>query len=837
MPTQEPVFAIDDLKCQLCPLWKTSISGAVRRSGVYGRGTGSNGLLVVAEAQGAQEINMGLPLLGDGGELLARAFNTVGIKENESYITCTTRCRPPGNRIPSADEYKTCLAAHATKDLPSKRPTFVLLLGATALRAIGGKPKLTENRGQIFPCTFYGDPAIPTLATYHPKAILMKPALYDVWLSDLQKAMEHLIGYQRPSTLPVHTKVYVKSFTQLKLYVDYINKYHPDVAVDLETTGLIFWKELIASFSLTFEMDGQLISVGTMTIPKPGWWHVDLPHPEIRDLLCPMFSNSDTKFTFHNGDFDTKFLWKNGVFVRNDFDTIDAHLMLDENTSHGLKDLTGRFIPEMAGYEHSIKDQYVPGDMWQAAPEQLLGYNMDDTFATTILKNQFHKRIVHDHLENFFVNHAMPTRRSFTRMSYRGIMVNVPRVKEKSATYRARVKKLESDLFSAVGKKFKWSSSAALGEVLFGDLKLPILATTAKGAPSTNKEVLKELGKKHPVPKMAVEMKHLQKMISTYLDGDIGDGKPKGGMLQYVDDMGRIHADFLTHGTTSGRPSAKAPSLLTIPRDPDIRMNFCAPPGWKLIDLDFSQAELVLLAFLAQDPKLIEAVSSKDMHVYTARTMMKIVGEITKEIRNRAKTVNFRKAYRGGSDGAAEQLGLTEREAKEWFEKWDRTFYKVPLWWQEQERQWREVGIIEGIYGRKRHFPPAFDQKTAAYYDRLSANFPCQNGVADTTNRSLYLIDAALDAIFGWTLSTLYKIPGIVLSVHDSIILEAPDDLAEDVRDIAMEIMSQPLPVINTSLRVDAHIIQAWSENEQEQEEKIVIDDIREELRDDQRVY
>ena len=836
-----PRYALDTTPCKACPLWETSVGGSVRRSAVYGRGTGRYGLMFVVPALTQFDVISGSVFTSrTSSGIFSELLRQVGIPENDCYFTATTRCRPPGDRPVEAADYKACGKEHGSKDLPTERPRLVMLLGAQSLKAILGMPKITERRGIFYDCNYYGEPTIKAMATFHPDAILVKPAYGDTVLSDLRRAREYVEGIMpKKDALPVNQKIFVRSMEQLCLLVEYMRAQTSDIAVDLETTGLCFFKEKIASISFTFNLDdGTMCSVGLLTRPKPDWFYADLEDKTIRSLLQGLFSNDDITFIFHNGDFDTKMLWGAGYYVKNGFDTIDAHLLLDENSSHRLKDLTTIFIAERGGYQHKILEEVGdPAEIANAKAETLLEYNTDDTYNTKFLKDLFGRKLIQEGLDDFFVNHAMPTRRTFTKISFRGILVDRPRLMDTSITYRAKIKALEADLFSAVGSKFEWTSYQQLADMLYNKLNLPVFSTTKTGMPSTNKETLKQLKEMHPAPALVVEMKHLQKMLTTYLDGDDGLGNIKGGMLQYLDKNNRIHSDFLTHGTTSGRPSAKAPSLLTIPRDTDIRMNFMAPEGWALIDLDYSQAELVLLAFLAQDPRLMEAVMSDDMHLHTQIHMMHLtMDQINKETRTTAKTVNFRKAYRGGGRGAATTLKMTEDEAEALFRKWDETYYKVPIWWSEQERQWRENAVVEGIYGRRRHFPPAYDKKTSSYYDRLSANFPCQNGVADTTNRSLYMIDAALERIFGWSLDTMYEVPGLVLSVHDAIILEAPEDLAEDVKQLAIGIMTLPLPKIGISLKLEAKIVHRWGEElpKDTVAEKIIEDDIREELRDDQ---
>ena len=210
----------------------------------------------------------------------------------------------------------------------------------------------------------------------------------------------------------------------------------------------------------------------------------------------------------------------------------------------------------------------------------------------------------------------------------------------------------EEELFTLCNQKFSYSSgSKDLPVVLYHDLKLPIIKRTPKsGAPSTDKDTLKELAKQHEAPALITKLRWYKNMLVKYLDGDDltpeEDRKPNLGFLCHLDENDRIHGPFLTVGTISGRPSCPKPNLLNIPKLAEIRRLFIAEDGFSFIDIDYSQAELVLLAYLANDPAFIEAVNSSDLHTATAKGLMKSE-TIDDEVRRKAKGVNFLKAYGG----------------------------------------------------------------------------------------------------------------------------------------------------------------------------------------------
>jgi uracil-DNA glycosylase family 4 len=819
-------FVVDAVNCNQCPLWATSISGSVRRSGIYGKGSGDNGLLIIGEALGAEEVRLGLPFIGRAGELLSRVLNEVGIDERKAYITNSVRCRPENNRTPTIEESRVCTNIHKYKDLPHPefKPQLVVLLGLVALRNMLSLTGLTDKRGIFYDLEWSKEYKTKVMPTFHPAAVLRQPKLYEILKEDFYKVKGFLndVSY---SGLPSIVSEYINSLDRFLYWMRYLAE-NPDVEVtcDLETTGLSFYKEKIVSISLVFPLpDDTLQGIAFLTIPKPGWWYADLEDNDIVNFIN--LALCDHKMVFQNGDFDTKMLWYNGIKVDNYFDTLDAHHLIDENLPHGLKFMVTQYLPSEAGYQHEINNMIGAKGMYHTAPaEVLLNYNLKDSYYTKVLKNMFVKHLHAEGMTDFYYSHAMPLRRTLTRMSYRGILVDRERVEWLSNEYRNKIKEDEQKLFYLCQKNFNYSSPQQLASVLYNTLGLPILERTKKGFPATGKEILLQLKDQHPAIPVLLTIKHLAKMLSTYLDGRIkDDDADKSGILQYLDSNNRIHGDFLTHGTPSGRLAGRNPSLLNIPRDPQIRMNFIAAPGWKFLDFDFKQAEYVALAYFSQDPNLLEAIEG-DVHERVVRQLMHFEGTITKDIKTQAKIVNYRKIFGGGP---------IDEEMREWYKKWDRTYGIAVAWMYDMQRQWKEKGFIQGIYGRKRRFPPAFDSQIESYYNRLCINFPCQNAVADTTNRSLFLLDAAIERIFGYSHDNIYNIPGIVLAVHDNIITEVPDELVDDMMKIKEEIMTLPLPVFNTSLKVDKHVVQRWGEDQLEQAgsgELDIIADIEEAL-------
>jgi uracil-DNA glycosylase family 4 len=647
-----------------------------------------------------------MPLAGDAGKLLTRILNEVGLSEHEAFITNVVRCRPQNDRAAYAAEYKACMANHAMRDVPdgslsTNPPKLIVLLGALPLRTILGLQKITENRGIIFDCPMFGCKA---MATFAPGKVLREPNMYDTIKVDFQKARDFLLEHSTPK--PVIHKELINSkerfIAWMQMFAD------PNITeryADIETTGTTFWKDEIASVSFVTEISNEYYGIAFLTRPKPGWWHADLNDPEIRAALQPVLKYP---VDFHRGLFDVPWFWHRGYDLNFGIDTMDMHLMINENSRHKLKYLVSIHNPESSGYQLQILEEAggEPAKYAEASPEILLDYNIEDSLQGLTLKKKFTPLVKKEGMEDFFHTMQMPLERTLTRMSYRGFMMDRQGIIDLSNKYRGQIKQLEGELFELCKQEFSYSSgSKDLPVVLYHDLKLPIIKRTEKsGAPSTDKATLDELAKIHKVPALIKQLRWYKNMLVKYLDRDdftpIEEGKPDLGFLCHLDKNDRIHAPFLTVGTISGRPSCPKPNLLNIPKNPEIRNLFIAPPGWKLIDIDYSQAELVLLAYLAQDEVFMKAVMSSDLHTETAKGLMKSE-TVDDEVRRRAKNINFLKAYGGGAKKLAERLGISVEEAREWLAKWDITFPRVPTYKLEQQRKWKADNFITGLYGRK----------------------------------------------------------------------------------------------------------------------------------------
>lgn len=444
-------YAIDETKCKNCVLWETSTAGHVRRSGVYGRGTGKSALWIYGEDLRNEDVKQGLPIVGDAGKLLSRLLNEVGLSEGDCFITNVVRCRPPSDRAPYAIEYKACMETHAKLDVPATPPKLILLLGALPLKVVLNKQKITENRGILFDCPMF---ECKDLATYHPGKVFYDPNEYDTVKADFQKARDFILENQTAELPKIHKEFICSKERFLSWMKILANSEIKERYADIETTGLSFFNNEISSMAFTTEIAGELYGIGfllkpplewamkyvwektvadqkalgieTFSIPEPeivleakkkadAYWYADLNDPDIRAALQEVLNYP---IDFHRGLFDVPWFWHRGLDLNFGIDTMDMHVLINENSTHGLKFLLTIYNSEAAGYQLKILEEMGDtGNHCEAAPENLIDYNIDDTYHGFILKKKFFPMMEKEGMTNFFHTLQMPLERTLTKMS------------------------------------------------------------------------------------------------------------------------------------------------------------------------------------------------------------------------------------------------------------------------------------------------------------------------------------------------------------------------------------------------------------------------------------
>ena len=356
------------------------------------------------------------------------------------------------------------------------------------------------------------------------------------------------------------------------------------------------------------------------------------------------------------------------------------------------------------------------------------------------------------------------------------------------------------EIHTLAGKEFKIGSTKQLGEVLFEDMGLPVLEKTPKGKAKVDERVLSQLAAQHPLPSKILAWRQLTKLKSTYLDA-----LPK---LVHPD-TGRIHSSFRQAVAATGRISSSDPNLQNIPirteEGREIRRAFITEPGWKLVSADYSQVELRILAHFSQDPLMMQAFrDGTDIHTRTASEVFDTpIFAVSSEQRSRAKMVNYGLAYGLTSFGLAQRLGIERREADKLHRRYFERFPAVKAFQAKLVEDAREHQFAKTLLGRIRPLPHIQtrkwnDRKEA---ERLAINTPIQGTGADILKKAMLNLDRALAD----------SQARMVLTVHDELVVEAPEDEVEAVAQIMRHEMEHAVE-LSVPLVVDIGIGDNWAE-------------------------
>jgi len=386
-------------------------------------------------------------------------------------------------------------------------------------------------------------------------------------------------------------------------------------------------------------------------------------------------------------------------------------------------------------------------------------------------------------------------------MEEAGISVDRASMEAMSAEFGKAMQELEARIFEAAGHAFNVASTRELGQVLFGELKLPVLKRLKTG-PSTDQDVLEKLAEEHALPRLVLEHRSLAKLKGTYVDA----------LPLLVDPSdGRIHTTFNQGGAATGRLSSQDPNLQNIPVRTElsrrIRAAFVAAPGATLVSADYSQIELRILAHFAGDPALLEAFRlRRDVHTQTAAETFGVApAQVTPDMRRAAKVLNFGIAYGLSAYGLSQRLDLPTAEAQAIIDRYFARYAGVRRWLDETVARAREEGAVRTLFGRKRDLPDLRSRNPALRQaaERMAVNMPIQGTAADIVKLAMLRVDEALRE---------ERLEArLLLQVHDELVLEVAAPELEPLEALVRRCM-EGAAELQVPLEVEVGHGQNWAE-------------------------
>ena len=477
--------------------------------------------------------------------------------------------------------------------------------------------------------------------------------------------------------------------------------------------------------------------------------------------------------------------------------------------AHDLKDLMGLLLKEKLPLDCFVFDTALAGYLLEAtsagyAPEKLsmryLGAELHGAEALWRLREPMERKLRELGMEELYAQAELPLCAVLAHMEENGFLVDRKALSDFGDSLNAGIAALQESIWRHAGHEFNIQSPRQLGTVLFEELLLPSGKKTKTGW-STNADVLDKLRGKHPIVKEVLEYRELTKLKSTYADG----------LLKVIDGDGRIHTSFQMTVTDTGRLSSREPNLQNIPirkkLGGQIRNMFVAAPGKVLVDADYSQIELRLLAHISGDENMREAfLSGEDFHAVTASKVFNVpLDQVSSTLRGRAKAVNFGIVYGISAFSLSQDIGVYPNEAKAYMDAYLEKYHGVRDYMKRVVAEAKEKGYVSTLYGRRRELPElkSSNFNLRSFGERVALNMPIQGTAADIMKIAMVHVAGRLER------EGLQA--KLLLQVHDELIVECPAEESDTVSRILKEEMEQAAS-LSVPLTVEVHSGHSWGE-------------------------
>ena len=519
--------------------------------------------------------------------------------------------------------------------------------------------------------------------------------------------------------------------------------------------------------------------------------------------LQPVFEDPKVCKVAQNLKFDLQVLQRYGVRIAGPcFDTMLAHYLLEPEQKHNMDQLAFQYLSyETVSYREMLGDRKRLRDV---PIEELRDYACEDADITFRLFRVFEPMLHEREAWELFEKVEMPLVQVLAAMERKGVRVDTGYLKQYSGVLQERIAALEQQIYALAGETFNISSPRQLGVILFEKLRIVENAKLTKTKQyQTGEEVLQKLVHKHPIVQAVLDYRGLQKLRSTYTEA----------FQQLVNPLtGRVHTSFNQAVTATGRLSSSNPNLQNIPVRNDegreIRKAFVpADSGHLLLAADYSQIELRIMAGMSGDAGMQEAFRhGMDIHAATAAKIYNVgIGQVTKEMRRNAKTVNFGIIYGISAFGLSERLDIPRKEAAALIGQYFEQYPGIRQFMEAQKQFALDHGYVETICKRRRYLPDIRSNNSVirGMAERNAVNAPIQGSAAD-------MIKIAMVRIFD-ELEKRGLQSAIVLQVHDELVLDVPLPELEEVREIVRTAMIEALPV-GVPLEVDIRSGNNWLE-------------------------
>lgn len=788
-------------------------------------------IVLVGENPDRMEDEDGIPFVGQKGRLLNSILYSLGLERKDIYITNSVKCYVnKEDPKPSQKEIKFCRRL-LEEELKEIKPVVIGVLGATALKSVLNRTGIAKLKNNVFFSEEFNCKVVPT---FHPAYILRNPHEHGQLVEGIKLiAKESTYVHMDTSQQEGNKHLIATTKEQIEKILDALEKQNHFV-FDLETTSLDYFKAEILCVALSWkEYFGAVIP-----------WD-KLKEFSLLDRFVAVLQSNRLKIN-HNIKFDVQVLKGNKICCKGPFfDTMLAHHLIDENTKHGLDELTLRYLDlgeywgdlekvktEICKEKKIAKEDFsygmIPSDI-------LYPYAACDADATYRLYKKFSAEMDRQGLTQFFNDHTMAFMPVLMYMEFRGIKIDREKLAglikesreqivemEKTFFENEDVKKYEASRRVVAMKKlgdkyndskmlksrypngleeyaakvmkeedwrFNFHSPKQLQELFFKQMRLPVIKRTDTGL-SVDVEVLGILAKDHGVKfaEQLVAYRKLTKYCSTYLES----------VYEKSEHDGRIHTTYQQHLTVSGRLSSKSPNLQNISRDAkDFKSCFVSDPGYVFVKSDLGQAEFRCWAHYSGDEDMIRDIDLvdkgllPDIHTLLASEVFNVpVSEISKKDprRTAAKNCVFGLMYGRGTQAISIQYNITLEQAEQIKASFFARYPVAARWLKDIVEEAREKGAVKTWFGRIRRLPKIHSDNMGdrAEAERQAQNSPIQGQASDMNNAYMMRIwkEAKRRGIDCYPAAT----------IHDDNTLQVKEDQADQLIEVMKWVVDNAFP-------------------------------------------
>ncbi len=606
------------------------------------------------------------------------------------------------------------------------------------------------------------------------------PTASTVLFQEAETADDALFADKNISNTP-HQYMMVQGDEEINKLVNHLLTF-TEICFDTETTGL----------------DANIANIvgASFSVQKGEAWYAPFPSERVQaeaqlQLFKPLFDKDSIQWIGQNIKYDLLILKRHGIEVKGSiFDTMLAHYLIEPEGRRNMDLLSVKYLAyQPVSIEELIgKKGKNQTNMRDVALDKITDYAAEDADITLQLKQVFEPIVKARQVENIFNNIENPLVKVLMQMEYEGIKIDTSFLNDYSIELEKQARESEERVYEQAGARFNLASPKQLGEILFDHLKLdPKAKKTKTGQYATGEEVLQKMAHEHKIVDDILAFRELTKLKSTYVDS----------LPQLVNpNTGRVHTSYNQAIAVTGRLSSNNPNLQNIPirtaLGREIRKAFIAPnENYVLMSADYSQIELRIVAAMSGDVAMCEAFKlQKDIHTATAAKVFGVAEEeVTKEMRYKAKSVNFGLIYGQSAFGLSQNIGVSRTEAKQLIDNYFTQYASIKSYMDMQVNFAKEHGYVETILGRKRWLRDinSGNAVVRGFAERNAINMPIQGSAADMIKLAMIQIHNRMKR---------EKVQSkMLLQVHDELVFEVLNSEIEMMKALVLEEMKKAMPL------------------------------------------